>query len=110
MTTKQIRSLLNLEQGLSVPEENTRENMAGVLSTVVRRCVWFRNLVNEKALAYWGLWRQKNVAVNRHNIYNNEQYTHVQNGVWTHYGWHKKRTMAKDKIKWPVALKKEQKS
>jgi len=26
----------------------------GVLPTVVRRCVWSRNLVNEKALANWG--------------------------------------------------------
>ena len=25
----------------------------GVLQTVVRRCVWFRNPVNENALAYW---------------------------------------------------------
>jgi len=31
----------------------------GVLPTVVRRCVWSRNLVNEEALAYWGLSRQK---------------------------------------------------
>jgi len=26
----------------------------GVLSTVVLRCVWSRNLVNEEALAHWG--------------------------------------------------------
>jgi len=26
----------------------------GVLPTVVRRCVWSRNLVNEQALAHWG--------------------------------------------------------
>jgi hypothetical protein len=26
----------------------------GVLLSVVRRCVWFRNLVNEKAMSYWG--------------------------------------------------------
>ena len=25
----------------------------------MRRCVWSRNLVNEEALAHWGLWRQK---------------------------------------------------
>ena len=31
----------------------------GVLPTVVRRCVWSRNLVNEEALAHWGLLRQK---------------------------------------------------
>jgi hypothetical protein len=31
----------------------------GVLPTVVRRCVWFRNLVNEETLAHWGLLRQK---------------------------------------------------
>ena len=30
----------------------------GVLPTVVRRCVWFRNLVNEETLAYCGLLRQ----------------------------------------------------
>jgi hypothetical protein len=26
----------------------------GVVPTVVRRCVWFRNLVNEEAMAHWG--------------------------------------------------------
>jgi hypothetical protein len=26
----------------------------GVLPTVVHHCVWFRNLVNEEALAHWG--------------------------------------------------------
>jgi hypothetical protein len=31
----------------------------GVLPTVVRRCVWSRNLVNEEAMAHWGLSRQK---------------------------------------------------
>ena len=30
----------------------------GVLPTVVRRCVWSRNLVNEEAVAHWGLSRQ----------------------------------------------------
>jgi hypothetical protein len=25
----------------------------------MRRCVWTRNLVNEEALAHWGLLRQK---------------------------------------------------
>jgi hypothetical protein len=32
----------------------------GILSTVVCRCEWPRNLVNEEALAHWGLSRQKN--------------------------------------------------
>jgi hypothetical protein len=31
----------------------------GVLPTVVCRCVWSRNLVNEEALAHWGLSLQK---------------------------------------------------
>ena len=31
----------------------------GVLSTVVRRCVWFRKLVNVKVLVHWGLLQQK---------------------------------------------------
>jgi len=31
----------------------------GVLPTVVRRCVWSRNVVYEEALAHWGLPRQK---------------------------------------------------
>ena len=31
----------------------------GVLPTVLRRCVWSRNLVNEEALAHWRLSRQK---------------------------------------------------
>jgi len=32
---------------------------SGVLPTVVRRCVWSRNLVNVEALAHWGLLRQE---------------------------------------------------
>jgi hypothetical protein len=31
----------------------------GVLPTVVRRSMWSKNLVNEEALAQWGLSRQK---------------------------------------------------
>jgi len=31
----------------------------GVLPTVVCRCVWSRNLVNDQALAHWGLQRKK---------------------------------------------------
>jgi len=31
----------------------------GVLPTVVRRCVWSRNLVNEEAMTHWGLSRQQ---------------------------------------------------
>jgi len=35
----------------------TDHSSRGVLPTVVRRCVWSRNLVNEEAMAHWGLWR-----------------------------------------------------
>ena len=35
----------------------------GVLPTVVRRCVYSRNLVNEEALAHWGLSRQKQLLL-----------------------------------------------
>ena len=31
----------------------------GVLPTVVRRCVWYRSLVNEEALPHWGLSYKK---------------------------------------------------
>ena len=31
----------------------------GVIMTVVCRCVWYRNLVNEEALPHWRLSRQK---------------------------------------------------
>jgi len=31
----------------------------GVVPSVMRRCVWSRNLVNEEALAHWGLSCQK---------------------------------------------------
>jgi len=31
----------------------------GVLPTAVRRCVWSRNLVNEEAMAHWGLLCRK---------------------------------------------------
>jgi hypothetical protein len=37
----------------------------GVLPTGVRRCVWSRNLVNEEALAHWGLLRQ----IKNYNLY-----------------------------------------
>jgi len=35
----------------------------GVLPTVMRRCVWSRNLVNEEAMAQWGLLRQKQINI-----------------------------------------------
>ena len=35
----------------------TDHSSGGVLPTVVRRCVWSRNLVNEEALAHWRLQR-----------------------------------------------------
>ena len=35
----------------------------GVLPTVVRRCVWSRNLVNEKTLAHWGLSDEKQTYI-----------------------------------------------
>jgi len=35
----------------------------GVLPTVVRRCVWSRNLMNEETSAHWGLSRQKQTTV-----------------------------------------------
>jgi hypothetical protein len=39
----------------------------GVLPTVVRRCVWSRNLVNEEALAHWGAVAPKtNKQTNKH--------------------------------------------
>ena len=38
----------------------------GVLPTVVRRCVWSRNLVNEEALAHKGLLRQMKEKVSFH--------------------------------------------
>jgi hypothetical protein len=46
---------------LTRPEESywADHSSREVLLTVVRRCEWPRNLVNEEALAYWGLLRQK---------------------------------------------------
>jgi hypothetical protein len=41
----------------------------GVLPTVVRRCVWSRNLVNEEALAQWGLSCQKQTNKQRPNYF-----------------------------------------
>jgi hypothetical protein len=35
------------------------QSSRGVLPTVMRRCVWSRNFVNEEALAHCGLSRQK---------------------------------------------------
>jgi hypothetical protein len=43
------------KRSLPLADHSSRE----VLLTVMRRCVWYRNLVNEKALAHWGLSRQK---------------------------------------------------
>ena len=48
----------------------------GVLPTVVRRRMWSRNLVNEEAMAYWGLLRQKQTNTQRHtnkNTHTNKQ-------------------------------------
>ena len=39
----------------------------GVLPTVVRCCVWFRNLVNEEALTHWGLSRPKETNIYAHD-------------------------------------------
>ena len=39
--------------------EETDHSSRGFLLSVVRRCVRSRNLKNEKALAHWGLSRQK---------------------------------------------------
>jgi hypothetical protein len=41
----------------------------GVLPTVVRRCVWSRNLVNKEVLAHWGLLRQKLRNPEIYNLY-----------------------------------------
>ena len=35
------------------------QSSRGVLPTVVRRCMWSRNFVNEEALVHWGLSRRK---------------------------------------------------
>ena len=39
----------------------------GVLPTVVRRCVWSRNLVNVEALAHWGECCAKNKQTNAYS-------------------------------------------
>ena len=53
----------------------TNHATRGVLPTVVRRCVWSRNLVKVEALAHWGLSRQKqqnNLQLMK--LYNNAVY------------------------------------
>ena len=49
----------------------------GVLPTVVRRCVWSRNFVNE-ALAHWGLSRQKKNVVFSHSPVTSSLYLSVR--------------------------------
>ena len=39
----------------------------GVLQIAVRRCVWSRNLLNEEAMAHWGLSRQKQIKNKQFN-------------------------------------------
>ena len=39
------------------------QSSRGVLPTVVRRCVWSRNIMIEEAMARWGLSRQKKVRI-----------------------------------------------
>ena len=39
--------------------QRANHSYKGVRLTVVRRCVWSGNLVNEEALVHWGLLRQK---------------------------------------------------
>jgi len=41
------------------PLRRADHSSRGVVPSVARRCVWSRNLVNEKALTQWGLSRQK---------------------------------------------------
>ena len=55
----------------------------GVLPTVVRRCVWSRNLVNEEDLAHWGLSRQK--QTNKHAC-RNAQINSVYTCIWNVFG------------------------
>ena len=43
----------------------------GVLPTVMRRCVWSRNLVNEEALAHWGLSYQRKKKIYSTALFSN---------------------------------------
>jgi hypothetical protein len=45
--------------GIGVCDEHSSR---GVLPTVVSRCVWLRNLVNEESLAHWGLSKKKGIS------------------------------------------------
>jgi len=47
----------------------------GILPTVERRCVWSRNLVNEKALAHWGVVAPKQTPWNPQTLY---AYSHLK--------------------------------
>jgi hypothetical protein len=49
----------NIAEGVRRVDDSSR----GVLPTMVHRCVWFRNLVNEEALAHWKLSRQKETNI-----------------------------------------------
>ena len=48
------------------------QSYRGVLPTVVRRCVWSRNIKNEEALAHWGLLRQKKEKKENYLVYNKQ--------------------------------------
>ena len=52
---------LNYEPSMnfSVSVRRADYSSRGVLPTVVRRCVWSRDLVNDEALAHWGQLRHK---------------------------------------------------
>jgi hypothetical protein len=40
----------------------------GVLPAVVRRCVWYRNLITEDALAHWGLLHQNKQTIMKTDV------------------------------------------
>ena len=53
--TVRVSNLVKRSRFVSSPtrQEGLQAPLRGVLPTVVRRCMWSRNLVNEEALAHW---------------------------------------------------------
>jgi hypothetical protein len=59
----------------------------GVLQTVVRRCVWSRNLVNEEAMAHWGCYVKKVMHCCRSLVLNRKNSGVVSSRRWFGISW-----------------------
>jgi len=54
-------------------------------TTVARRCVWSRHLVNEESLVHWGLLRQKQTNILAGKMYSIKYFVFIAHNTWRLY-------------------------